>query len=201
MAGTSLDWTLNTGVDTGPIGSEVVISFGDPNRLFMIWGISFHKEQFEQRNPNGISLKIAYINYMDIENEAYNEGDNRNPTAPENGKYTIAINPSDLDEQGCFYLKEPDGNPLILIASILSLDLEKGNLNFDLIGTNVDFVGMAKGKIANNQNYNFYWSLGSKCLPTLRSSHHLRSRRKCKKCYQASFLIEQRFVSQDKCLR
>ena len=156
MAGTSLDWTLNTGVDTGPIGSEVVISFGDPNRLFMIWGISFHKEQFEQRNLNGINLKIAYINYMDIENEAYNVGDYRNPTAPENGKYTIAINPSDLDEQGCFYLKEPDGNPLILIASILSLDLEKGNLNFDLIGTNVDFVGMAKGKMANKQNYNFY---------------------------------------------
>ena len=156
MAGTSMDWTMNTGVDTGPLGSEVVISFGEPNRLFMIWGISFHKEQFEERNPDGISLKIAYSNYMDIENEAYNLGDYRNPTATENGKYTIAINPSDLDEQGCFYFKEPDGSPLILVASVISLDLAKGKLNFDMIGTNVDFVGMAKGKMANNKNYNYY---------------------------------------------
>ena len=43
-----------------------------------------------------------------------------------------------------------------MIASIISLDLAKGKLNFDMIGTNVDFVGMAKGKMANNQKYNFY---------------------------------------------
>ena len=156
MDGTALDWSMDTGVDTGPLGSEVVISFGDPGRFFMIWGISFHKEQFLERNPNGFSLKIAYSNYMDIENEAYNVGDYRNPTATENGKYTISINPSDLDEQGCFYFKELDGNPLIFVASAISLDLEKGKLNFDLIGTNVDFVGMAKGKMANNQKYNYY---------------------------------------------
>ena len=156
IAGTTLDWTMNTGVNTGSAGDEVLIMFGNPARSFMIWGINFHKEQFEERNPNGINLKLAYSYYLDIENGAYNSGDYRNPTAPENGKYIMAVNPSDLDDQGCFYFTEPDGKPLVLIASVISLDLESGILNFDLIGTDVDFVGMAKGRMSNNTAYNWY---------------------------------------------
>ena len=155
IATVSYDWTIDTGIDTGTSGDEIIIET-QPHRTFMVWGISFHKEQFELRNPNGLNLQLAYNYYKDVPTGAYGADDMRNPTSLEDGKHTFTINPSDLDDLGNYYFNDADGNPLVLIASTLYLNLESDILNFDFIGTDLNYGGMATGKMSNGGAYNFY---------------------------------------------
>ena len=151
----SYDWSVDTGIDTGTSGDEITIE-RDPNAPFMVWGISFHKEQFELRNPNGMNLQMAYNYFKDVNAGTYADGDLRNPTNLEDGKHTFTINPSDLDDLGNYYFNDADGKPLILITSTLYLNLESDILNFDLIGTQMNYAGMAKGTKSNGDRYAFY---------------------------------------------
>ena len=112
IATASYDWTTLTGIDTGTSGDEIIIET-QPARTFMVWGISFHKEQFELRNPNGLSLQMAYNYYKDVNTGAYGADDMRNPTNLEDGKHTFTINLSDLDDLGNYYFNDADGNPLV----------------------------------------------------------------------------------------
>ena len=155
IATASYDWTILTGIDTGSSGDEIIIDT-QPARTFMVWGISFHKEQFELRNPNGLSLQMAYNYFKDVTTGAYGAGDMRNPTNLEDGKHTFTINPSDLDDLGNYYFNDADGNPLVLTMSTLYLNLESGILNFDLIGTDLNYGGMATGTKSSGSNYLFH---------------------------------------------
>ena len=167
IATVSYDWTVDTGIDTGTSGDEIIIET-QPRRTFMVWGISFHKEQFELRNPNGLNLQMAYNYLKDVNTGAYGADDKRNPTSLEDGKHTFTINPSDLDDLGNYYFNDADGNPLVLITSTLYLNLESDILNFDFIGTNLLHEGMATGKKSTGGTYNFhtetidsYWVKGT----------------------------------------
>ena len=122
----------------------------------MVWGISFHKEQFELRNPNGLNLQLAYNYYKDVTTGAYGANDMRNPTSLEDGKHTFTINPSDLDDFGNYYFNDADGNPLVLTASTFYLNLESDILNFDFIGTYLNYMGMATGKKTDGSAYQLY---------------------------------------------
>ena len=173
IATASYDWTTLTGIDTGTSGDEIIIET-QPARTFMVWGISFHKEQFELRNPNGLSLQMAYNYYKDVNTGAYGADDMRNPTNLEDGKHTFTINPSDLDDLGNYYFNDADGNPLVLTASTLYLNLESDILNFDLIGTDINYGGMATGKKSSGSNYLFhtetidsFWVKGTSNINTI----------------------------------
>ena len=156
IATSSYDWTVDTGIDTGASGDEICVDFGQPTRSFMVWGIKFHKEQFELRNPNGLNMQMAYNYYKDVSTGAYGSDELRNPLSLGNGKHTFTINPSDLDDLGRYFFNDADGAPLVLIASKVYLNLESGILNFDFIGTDVLYVGMATGLKTNGDSYNFY---------------------------------------------
>ena len=41
----------------------MVIVFGTPDRSALIWGITFHPEQFAERHPGGLSIEISYNYY------------------------------------------------------------------------------------------------------------------------------------------
>ena len=41
----------------------MVIVFGTPDRSAVIWGITFHPEQFAERHPGGLSIEISYNYY------------------------------------------------------------------------------------------------------------------------------------------
>ena len=49
--------------DTGTGSDSVVIVFGTPDRSAVIWGITFHPEQFAERHPGGLSIEISYNYY------------------------------------------------------------------------------------------------------------------------------------------
>ena len=155
IATASYDWTVDTGIDTGAPGDEITVTT-QPVRSFMIWGMSFHKEQFELRNPNGLNLQLAYNYYKDVDTGAYGANDMRNPTSLEDGKHTFTINPSDLDDNGNYFFDDDDGNPLVLVGSTFYLNLESEILNFDFIGTDLSFLGMATGKKSDGSNYKYH---------------------------------------------
>ena len=170
IATASYEWTVDTGIDTGASGDELTIDVV-PRRSFMIWGMSFHKKQFELRNPNGLNLQLAYNYYKDVTTGAYGAGDMRNPTSLEDGKHTFTINPSDLDDHGNYFFDDADGNPLVLVGSTFFLNLESDIFNFDFVGTDLNYVGMATGKKSDGTNYKFhsdtsidiYWVKGMLC--------------------------------------
>ena len=86
----ALDWTRDTGIgretsnihcclfyyyycyfklyftaDTGTGSDSVVIVFGTPDRSALIWGITFHPEQFAERHPGGLNIQISYNYYKE----------------------------------------------------------------------------------------------------------------------------------------
>ena len=49
--------------DTGTGSDSVVIVFGTPDRSALIWGVTFHPEQFAERHPGGLNIQISYNYY------------------------------------------------------------------------------------------------------------------------------------------
>ena len=158
----SKTWAIDTGLETGTSDDIITIRFGNPDRSVMIWGIQFLKEQFSTAHPNGLTISMCYNYYKDVARGVYGATDCRDPTGITNGQYDIEIKPEDLDDNGLFFFNDPDGLPLIFIASAVGLKINSGLLNLDLIGTYLDFDVASDGKHNNGKSDNFYEPVISK---------------------------------------
>ena len=149
-------WAVDTGVDTGTSDDIIIIKFGDPHRSAMVWGIQFLKEQFSAAHPSGITISVGYNYFKDVARGTYTATDVRDPTGITNGHYDIEIKPEDLDDNGLFFLDDPDSLPLIFVASEVYLKINGGLLNLDLIGTYLDYAVASDGKHNNGKADNYY---------------------------------------------
>ena len=183
----SKTWTVDTGIETGTPSDILIIKFGNPHRSAMVWGIRFLNEQFSAAHPNGITISIGYNYFKDVARGAYAATDIRDPTGIVDGQYDIEIKPEDLDENGLFFFDDASGDPLIFIASEVYLKIGGGLLNFDLIGSYLDFDVASKGKHTNGKSDDFnnaiignFWIKEDSSEKIINTKYYSTARSSCK---------------------
>ena len=163
----TLPWTLQSGFHTGFTNEWIKIRFGDnPWRTAVIWGMQFMKEQVELQGT--VEPQVGYKYSGDVLNGVYTNW--RKPFGTEDGMVKFTVTPSDLDENGLYYFKQPapdQDKSLVFIASEFQLKFGVGMLNFDFLGTFYDFnaakTGVKSGKADdwNDKKIGNFWIKGS----------------------------------------
>ena len=119
----------------------------------MIWGIRFHKEQFEARGKT-LNLRLRYAYY--VQGLPSNLAGAKNPVGVDTQEFTTNISPSDVDANGVYYFTDADGSPASFVASSVVLYPENDYLNLDFIGTWFDFPTASTGKHSDGLSDNWY---------------------------------------------
>ena len=147
----SLPWDLDTGFKTGTDGKVVTITFGNPDRSALIWGIRFLKEQLAAIS-GGVSLELSYNYFKDVERGIYSSTAMRKPDDDGDGHLALTIQATDLDDNGLYFFTEK----LTFVASKIFIKLNADFLNFDFIGTFFDFTTASTGKHSDGKNDQFH---------------------------------------------
>ena len=136
-------WTYSSGWNTA--ANTLSFRFGpqtstypDGFQTFYVRGMVFSKEQFQS------SLKFKMrINYR---GQAYNPA----MVLGDSSWYAVTIEPTDLDDSGLFFFKDPDdaSKPIEFACMTITMKDFEGpqKLNFDFVGTYYDFDTAVDGK-------------------------------------------------------
>lgn len=153
----SLPWDLDTGFKTGTDGKVVTITFGNPDRSAIIWGIRFLKEQLAAIS-GGVKLELSYNYFKDVERGIYSATARRKPHDDGDGHMALTIQASDLDDNGLYFFPDPlsSSKKLTFIASKIFIKLNADFINFDFIGTFFDFQTASTGKHTDTKDDKFH---------------------------------------------
>ena len=152
----TLPWGLDTGFKTGTSDKIVTITFGNPDRSAIIWGIRFLKEQIVAKS--GVSLELSYNYFKDVERGIYSATDMRKPHDDGDGNMALTIQASDLDDNGLYFFPDPlsSSKQLTFIASKIFIKLNADFINFDFIGTFFDFQTASTGQHGDGKEDKFH---------------------------------------------
>ena len=152
----TLPWGLDTGFSTGSSDKIITITFGNPDRSAIIWGMRFLKAQLEAKS--GVSLELSYNYFKDVERGIYTASDKRKPHEDGDGHMAVTIQAADLDDNGLYFFPDPSSSSkkLTFIASKIFIKLNADFINFDFIGTFFDFQTAATGQHSDGKNDDFH---------------------------------------------